>query len=185
MKDKKLLARLKRDDTAALAEVIRIFSPYVCAIAENVSGGALSREDIEELAADTFTALWYKRMSVEEGNLKAYLAAVVRNKTRSRLRSLHIIVPLEEDVPIAECSLPEEQYIVDEMSRVARQAVDSLPEPEGEIFRRHYFLYQKTQDIANHMGMNAATVRTKLARGRKRLMAYLAERGFDRENLYN
>ena len=86
---------------------------------------------------------------------------------------------------MAESQNAREQYIVNELSEAARRAVDSLPEPDGEIFRRHYFLYQKTEAIAADMGINAATVRTKLARGRKRLKAYLTERGYSVESIYN
>lgn len=35
------------------------------------------------------------------------------------------------------------------------------------------------------MRLNAGTVRTKLARGRKRLLAYLTERGYSCENIFN
>ena len=51
--------------------------------------------------------------------------------------------------------------------------------PKGE------HLYQKTEDIAADMDINAATVRTKLARGRKRLRAYLTERGYSVESIYD
>lgn len=185
MNEKKLVARMHRGDTAALAEIIELYTPYVYAIVSNVLGGMLDEEDAEEITADVFTALWYNRLNTESGTLKAYIAAIARNKAKSRLRTMHISEPLLDDVPVAECTLPEEQYIVNELSEAARRAVDSLPEPDGEIFRRHYFLYQKTEAIAADMGMNAATVRTKLARGRKRLKAYLTERGYSVENIYN
>ena len=98
---------------------------------------------------------------------------------------MRISEPLQDDIPVAECTLPEQQYIVNELGAAARRAVDSLPQPDREIFQRHYFLYQKTEDIADDMDMNAATVRTKLARGRKRLRAYLMERGYSVESIYN
>lgn len=183
-KKDKLAARLRRGDTAALGEVIERYTPYAYAIAENVLGGMLGEADAEEITADAFTALWYNRANVQDGALKAYLAAIVRNKAKSRLRALRIAEPLEDDIPIAECALPEQQYILTELCDIARDAVSSLPEPDCEIFKRHYFLYQRTEDIAADMGLPGATVRTKLARGRKRLKAYLTERGFDCDSLY-
>ena len=62
--------------------------------------------------------------------------------------------------------------------------MDSLGEPDREIFQRHYFLYQKTADIARALGLKDATVRVKLARGRKRLKDYLEERGFGCEDTH-
>ena len=185
MNEKKLVARLHRGDTAALAEIIEQYTPYVYAIVSNVLGGMLGEEDAEEITADTFTALWYNRLNAESGALKAYIAAIARNKAKSRLRTMRISELLQDDVPVAECTLPEQQYIVNELGEAARRAVDSLPQPDREIFQRHYFLYQKTEDIAADMDMNAATVRTKLARGRKRLKAYLTERGYSVESIYN
>ena len=67
------------------------------------------------------------------------------------------------------------------LRELAREAVDTLGEPDCEIFKRHYFLYQKTEDIAAALGMNGATVRTKLARGRQKLKSYLEERGYGNE----
>ena len=51
----------------------------------------------------------------------------------------------------------------------------ALGEPDREIFQRYYFFYQKTEEIAKSLGLKDTTVRTKLARGRKRLKEYLTE----------
>ena len=55
---------------------------------------------------------------------------------------------------------------------------EELPEPERSIFQRHYFLYQKTDEIAEALQLNSATVRTKLARGREKLRQTLIEGGY-------
>lgn len=184
-KQDKLARRLRRGDTSALAEVIERYTPYAYAIVSNVLGGVLPDEDAEEIVADAFTALWYNRENVRDGALKGYIAAIARNKAKSRLRAMRISEPLQDDIPLAECELPEQRYIIDELAELARLAIGSLPEPDREIFQRHYFLYQRTQDISADMDIPAATVRTKLARGRKRLKAYLTERGYDCESIYN
>ena len=83
----KLLRQLKRGSTAALSEIIELYTPYVYAIASNVMRPMLTAEDVEEAVSDSFAALWYNRDSVEPGKLKGYLAVVVRNKALSALRS--------------------------------------------------------------------------------------------------
>lgn len=115
------------------------------------------------------------------GKLKGYLAVVVRNKALSALRSKHIESALEDDFIDLAAGSPEEGVLTLELRELAREAVDTLGEPDCEIFKRHYFLYQKTEDIAAALGMNGATVRTKLARGRQRLKYYLEERGYGNE----
>ena len=55
------------------------------------------------------------------------------------------------------------------------QAVESMGEPDREIFLRFYYLFQTMEEIALQMRMPLGTVKTKLYRGRKRLKAMLEE----------
>ena len=62
------------------------------------------------------------------------------------------------------------QQIEKKEQRLAvKQAVLSMPYPEREIFLRHYYYYQKTEDISREMNIPLSTVKTKLRRGRIRL----------------
>lgn len=180
MNERALLRLLKGGDTGALGEIIGLYTSYLYAIASNIMAHALPQEDIEEAVSDTFVSLWQHRDEVVPGRLKPWLAAVCRNKAKDALRAKKLAEPLDDD--LMEVAAPgdmEESVLRGELTRLAREAVDSLGEPDGEIFRRHYFLYQKTGEIADALGMNAATVRTKLKRGRQRLRAYFTERGYD------
>ena len=117
--------------------------------------------------------------------LKAYLAAVVRNKAKTALRKHHEEEPLEDDVlQISIPNQPEQKILLSELRELAHEAVDSLGEPDREIFQRYYFFYQKTEEISQALGLKDATVRAKLARGRKRLKEYLTERGFSCEDTH-
>lgn len=137
----KLLRQLKRGSTAALSEIIELYTPYVYAIASNVMRPMLTAEDVEEAVSDSFAALWYNRDSVEPGKLKGYLAVVVRNKALSALRSKHIESALEDDYIDLAAGSPEDGVLALELRELAREAVDTLGEPDCEIFKRHYFLY--------------------------------------------
>ncbi len=181
MEEALLLKRLKRGDTAALDAVIDVYAPYVFAIESNILGPVLGRqEDIEEAVSDVFLALWNSRGKVETGKLRAYLGAIARNTGRNRLRSLHVVHPLDEDaLEVSDTAPgPEEEALRRELRRLTRKAVETLPEPDREIFQRYYYLYEKTADIAREMAINQSTVTTKLARGRELLRAYLEERGY-------
>lgn len=185
MNDRRILHRLRQGDESVLPELIRQYSGYVYAIASNILSHAMSEEDIEEVVADTFTSVWENRQNIESEMLKAYLAAVVRNKAKSALRRCRTEEPLEDDlIQISIPNQPEQKILLSELRELAHDAVDSLGEPDREIFQRYYFLYQKTEDIAESLGLKDATVRTKLARGRKRLKEYLTERGFSCEDTY-
>ena len=178
LNEKRTLKALRRGEPAALSEIIRQYTPYVYAIARNILSPALPPEDIEETVSDVFCALWYSRDGLESGKLKSWLAVTARNAARDRLRRLRLIHPLDEDM--LDISLPDmEQALAErELAAACREAVDSLGEPDREIFQRRYFLYQKTEDIAREMGLGHSAVRSRLMRGRTKLREYLEERGW-------
>lgn len=179
MNERAVLRRLRGGDAGALSELIRVYTPYLCAVASNIMAPPLQREDVEEAVSDAFVQLWAHRDEVQTGRLKPWLAAVTRNRALDALRRAHAAEPLDDDLlEIAAPGQIEERVLQAELRALAREAVDSLGEPDSEIFRRHYFLYQKTEDIAAALGMSGATVRTKLARGRERLRTYFSERGY-------
>ena len=179
MNERTLLRRLGEGDTGALSEIIALYTPYLYAVASGVMAKALPREDIEEVVSDSFVALWTHRQELLPGKLKAWLAAVCRNRARDALRAARAEQPLDDDLlEVAAPDNMEESVLHTELSALAHEAVDTLGEPDSEIFRRHYFLFQKTDEIAAALGMNGATVRTKLARGRERLRSYFSERGY-------
>lgn len=182
MNEKRWVHRLKRGDTEALGEIMDCYTPYVYAIVSNILSAVLCREDIEETVSDVFLSLWSSRERLEPGNLKAYLASIARNTGISRLRALRHTEPLEADVLGISAPDPEELALRRELQELTAQAVNTLPEPDREIFQRYYYLFQSSADIAADMALNQSTITSKLSRGRRRLRAYLIERGYNCEN---
>ena len=180
--EKRILKALRRGDSAALEQIVEQYTPYVFAIVSNILSHALPREDLEEVVSDVFCSLWYSREQVEPGKLKAYLAAIARNAAKSRLRGLKLAEPLEDDLLALSLPGPEEGVLKLELKAACREAVDSLGQPDSEIFLRRYFLYQKTGDIAQALGLNDNTGRSKLSRGREKLKQHLEERGYGNGN---
>lgn len=178
MDEARLIKRIAEGDCEALGRIIEKYSAYVCTIAANITIPPLQQEDVEEVASDVFLTLWSHAAAVEAGKLRAYLAAVTRNLAKNRLRCLHLSVPLEEEYLVLAVPDAEERLIELEIQQLTRQAVGELPEPDRSIFKRYYFLYQKTDDIALEMDLKPATVRQRLSRGREKLKSYLTERGY-------
>lgn len=58
-KDARLLEQLKHQNRRALERVMRRYTAYVGTILRNITRGQASSEDIEELTADVFLALWH------------------------------------------------------------------------------------------------------------------------------
>lgn len=178
MNEKDLLRRLRRGESEALETIIELYSAYVYAIVRNIIDPPLQPEDCEEVCSDVFWQLWNSADAVQPGKLKGWLAAVTRSRAKDKLRANHLTLPLEDEVLTIAVDGPEETVEMQELRRLTRRAVEAMPEPERSIFQRHYFLYQKTEDIAAEMQLNPATVRTKLARGREKLRRSLIEGGY-------
>ena len=153
--NKRLALRLKKHDEKALDIIILKYTPLVSSVIYNISDGALSKEDIEELASDTFVSLW---------------------KNADRFDS-------EKPVDIDETDIEDDYSInesteLKEMAEELKKAVDLINEPDREILIRHYFYYQKIEYISECMNISPATVKVKLHRTRKKLKKILTERGF-------
>lgn len=174
----RLISQLKIGSEAALAGIIKKYTPYVGAIVSNVSGGFLSRQDEEEIISDTFFALWNNADKLRPGKLKAYLGTIARNKAKSALRHMGHELSLEEDILTLTADGPEQELTAVEESRLVREAIDAMPEPDRTIFIHRYWLCQNAPTIAQLLDMNAHTVQTKLTRGRERLRLALEEGGY-------
>ena len=178
MNEGRMLRRIVKGDSAALGAVMDVYSDYVYAIVQNIIQPPLQPEDCEEVASDVFLQLWRNADAVEEGKLKAWLAAVTRNRAKDKLRAMRLAAPLEDEYLLLSVPGPEEKLVQLELRTLTRRAVEALPEPDRSIFMRRYYLYQKTDDIAAALGIKPATVRTKLARGREKLKSILVEGGY-------
>lgn len=181
MDEKKLLRRIVRGDSRALEQAMEHYGGYVYAIAQAILLPNLGSEDVEETAADAFLKLWENAYQVEPGKLRPWLGTVTRNRARDRLRSLRQTEVLEESLEIR-ADGPESELLKRELRRICREEVEALPEPEKSIFQRRYFLLQNAEQIGAELGMNPATVRTRLARGRAKLRKRLEERGIGIED---
>ena len=172
MDENSALQALCAGDEAALMWFIDRYTAYVATIINNMLLPRLTAADAEEAAADVFLALWKNAPRIKPGGVRAYLGGIARNKA---LRSLREELPLEEDVLSIPGPGPDEALTERELAERTRRAVELMPEPDREIFLRHYYYCQGVADIALALDMNANTVKTRLRRGRERLRKELAE----------
>ena len=170
-----LIQQIKTGSQKALETVIDRYGSYVKAIAANIIKPSMTDADVEEVVSDVFLSLWSHPGDPDRGSLKGYLAAITRNKARDRLRRFHLEIPLENDfleVPVEDSC---RQIELAQLKQAVKQMVDRLEEPDRTILLRYYYFYQKTDAIAQDMGMKPATVRTKLARSRQKLKEWLTQ----------
>ena len=176
MSEETILRKMRDRDPAGLEALMDRYLPYVSAVVWNILRGSMSPEDGEETASDVFLAAWEQAGELQPGRVKAWLGAVARHKAKNKLRQAGRTLPLEDDVldipgpgdPAGELEQAEERALV-------RRAVFSLPEPDQEIFLRHYYYAQSVKEIAAAIELNESTVKTKLRRGRFKLKELLTK----------
>lgn len=179
MTDAHALRELRRGDADALARLFDKYGAYVTTVVYNVIGAQMAYEDVEEVTSDVFVALWQNADKAEAAKLKAYLGSIARNKAKNKRRQRLDALPLEEDILAVDLGSLEEKVIDSEERRAVRRALDAMPQPDRNIFLRHYYGLQTVQAIATETRMTASAVKQRLARGREKLRAAL-EKEFGR-----
>ena len=176
--DDRLIDAMQDGDESALGTVIQRYTAYVGTIVLNIVGSRLSEDDTKEIVSDVFYTLWKNCEKVRKGKLKAYLSSISRSQALDALRRSRQEISIEEDDIVIPISGPEDEIVNAELYAALQEALSALPEPDRTIFIRHYYYYQKTNVIAEQLGMNTKTVQTKLCRGRENLRRVLTEGGY-------
>ncbi len=169
--EKKLLLRLKNKEQGAINDAIDIYTPYLSTVLYNAVGMALSKEDSEEIISDVFVMLWHnaKRIDLKKGTIRSYIAVTARNAAFKKLKNRQDFLCLDD------VESTEDDFVDNDVNREwIWDAVMSLGEPDNEIFVRYYKFDEKLKTIATTMGLNISTVKTKLARGKRKLKQILS-----------
>lgn len=127
-----------------------------------------STADAEDAVQEAFLRLLTARPGFRDReHEKAWLIRTTLQRASDiRRRAERRAVPLEE---IAEPAAP------DSPGGELRAAVRALPEMYGAVIHLHYYEGYSIKETAKLLGLPAATVGTRLARGRERLRQMLKE----------
>lgn len=181
MNEIKLINKLKKKNTAALEHIIEMYTPYVSTIIRNILQGYISCEDLEELTADVFLSLWEHSDNIKSEHLSGYLSAISRTKALNYIRKNVVITEnIEEQIIVSDDNV-EEDTVKREVADILKEIITDLPVKEREIMLRFYYYQQKISEIADDMGMNESTIKTKLFRSRKIMRKELEKRGYGYE----
>ena len=173
MDERAFIKKLNRGIRSALDQAIERYTPYVSAVILRALAGRACREDVEELCADVFVALWTHAGEIDpDQGVRPWLAAVARNRAIDWLRRQRPAAPIPEDAPDP---APGPEELAQRRERSARlwAAVDALGEPDRTLFVRYYYEEDKLKTIAAELGLSQTAAKQRLFRGRKALRAAL------------
>ena len=175
MDEHALVKKLNRHSRDALDQAVGRYTPYVSAVILRTLAGRACREDVEEMCADVFVALWTRadELNPEQG-VRPWLAVVAKNKATDWLRTHRAAAPIPEDIPDPSPG-PEELTQHRDQSARLWAAVDALGEPDRTLFMRYYYEGDKLKIIAAELGLSQTAAKQRLFRGRKALKAALQE----------
>lgn len=181
MDEKSLLKRLRNKDEKALEDIINLYNAYITTIVGSLLSSKGTKEDMEEVVADTFIALWEtaERIDYEKfSSIKAYIGVIARNKAKDRLRTFHgRDLHLSDDILIVDNSM-EQIIIQKEQQRIINKVLKQLKPLDWKIFMAYYYQYKKVDEIAEELQMNPQTVKTRMRRGRELLKKILIKEGY-------
>ena len=181
MDDSEIILRLKKDDQSALERIISQYGADVAAVVCHQLGAFSSPEDVEELASDVFAALWRSRHKLKTDHIRGWLGATARNRARDFLRKQSLLTADEEDHIIVADDDVQRLMEAQERTRLVREALTALHTEDREIFLRRYYYNQSIGGISDAMSLNENTVKTRLARGRRKLKEILIQGGYIHE----
>ena len=126
-----------------------------------------SVSDAEDAVQEVFLRLLAAPVSFRDaGHERAWLIRATLHRARDiRRQEERRNLPLEE-AAWQEAPEPEPDLL---------QAVQALPEKYGAVIHLHYYEGYSIKEIGTLLGLSAATVGTRLARGRERLRKMLKE----------
>lgn len=151
MRESRLITLLQSQKPEGLQALMATYQAYVGTIIRNITRSSLSEQDVEELTADTFFAVWQTTDKLQAGKVRAYLAAIARNKAKSRLRSLSETIPLEEEAILLETADLEQEVEHTLLSEALQDTIRNLSVTDRDILIRYYYCYQRIPEIAEEL----------------------------------
>ena len=148
-------------------EVSRLVETYSSMLLRLACTRLENPADAEDAVQEVFLKLLTARPSFRDAeHEKAWLIRTTLHRAADlRKAASRRNVPLEEAL-LASAPEPEDRLLA---------AVRALPEKYGAVIHLHYYEGYSIKEIANLLGLPAATVGTRLARGRERLRQSLKE----------
>lgn len=160
-----LLQLIKQDDEKAFKH---LFDTYFVSLCRFMSLYLRDKQEIEELALSIFMNLWEGRADLTlKISFKAYLFQSARNRCLNALRDEKDTVPIEGGEEYGYALAADTSVEMEELNRLIEEAVCSLPDKCGQVYRKSREEGKTNQEIAGEMGISVKTVEAQITKALK------------------
>lgn len=185
MEDSEIVSLFWERDEKALNAAAEKFGSYCMKIAQNILG---NREDSQECFNDTLLKAWASIPPHKPENPLAFFGKLTRNIAINMHRKNiaakrggggYELVWEELSECVSEKGGVEEQAELADLTAAVNEFLKTLPETKRKICVLRYSHFEPVADIAFELGVKESYVLTALSRTRKKLKAFLTEKGFE------
>ena len=186
-----LIDRAKNGDTGAFGELVSEFEQFVYNTACRVlTSSGLSVDSAEDIAQDSLIKAW-KHIGSFRGDcsFSTWLFRITVNTARDSMRSAsrHAAVSLTKvtdeeedgeqwDIPVTSGdAIPDDALEKKEQIIAVRKAIESLPDEQRQVIIMRDIHDLSYQTIADALGLELGTVKSRINRGRASLKALLSK----------
>ena len=163
----------KQDDEKAFKH---LFDTYFVSLCRFMSLYLRDKQEIEELALSIFMNLWEGRADLTlKISFKAYLFQSARNRCLNALRDEKDTVPIEGGEEYGYALAADTSVEMEELNRLIEEAVCSLPDKCGQVYRKSREEGKTNQEIAGEMGISVKTVEAQITKALKHIKKFLGE----------
>lgn len=181
MDDSEITALLFLNNPKGLEKLSKKYGKLLFAVSNNI---LLNKEDAEECVNDTYLALKNEIPPKRPQSLCAFVCRIARNislsKRRKELalkRSKDKTLPYFELEGVLFGETVENAFDSKQLGKLLDGFLSEIDAESSAIFVRRYWFSSSVKDIAKDFSLSEDAVYQKLSRTRKKLKAYLEERG--------
>ena len=166
-------------DEEALTLTERAYGAYLTSIARRILG---DEEDARECVNDCLLEAWNSIPPNRPDSLPNFLGRIARRRAIDRRRRNVALkrgggeaeaVFDELDDVAATLETPESVFEKEQLNEAVRAFVRSLAQPDRELFIRRYWFMDTIPELAERLQMSEGQAAMRLARGRRKLAAFL------------
>lgn len=155
-----------------------------------------NEQDVIDLVQDTFTSAYQninKLEKFDESNFKPWVVVIAKNKALDFLKQKKPVLfsdmqrKDDESIDVVDTihSPPNNIAHMEELKRVVKEIMDSLPEEQRLCLFQYCFLEMSLNEIADYNNMNENTVKSNIRYARQKINKRFKETEYKEYKLYD